>query len=144
MALMEVLPPRAVGETVKRLGMSARDAARIKAGHAAANAVLRRLAKRPLPKPSDAYHALDGLADETLLFLMARAKPDSVKRQVSAYLTIYQRTRPLLTGDDLKSLGLKPGPLYKRILGRLLDARLDGNVKSEADERELVKKFVRA
>jgi tRNA nucleotidyltransferase (CCA-adding enzyme) len=144
MALMEVLPPRAVSETVKRLGMSTRDAARIKAGHAAANAVLRRLAKRPPPKPSDTYHALDGLADETLLLLMARAKPDSVKRQVSAYLTTYQRTRPLLTGADLKALGFKPGPQFKRILSRLLDARLDGDVKSEADERELVKKFVRA
>ncbi len=143
MALMEVLPPRAVGETVKRLGMSARDAERIKAGHAAANAVLRRLATRPPPKPSDTYHTLDGLADETLLLLMAKSKPDSVKRQVSAHLTTYQSTKPSLTGADLISLGLKPGPLYKRILGRLLDARLDGDVKSEADERELVKKFVR-
>jgi tRNA nucleotidyltransferase (CCA-adding enzyme) len=74
---------------------------------------------------------------------MAKAKPDSVRRQVSAYLTTYQRTKPSLTGADLKSLGLKPGPLYKRILDRLLDARLDGDVKSEAGERELVRKLVR-
>ncbi|MBI5776289.1 MAG: CBS domain-containing protein [Nitrospirae bacterium] len=143
MALMEVLPPRAVGETMKRLGMSARDADRIKAGHAAANAVLRRLARRPPLQPSETYHALNGLADETLLLLMAKAKADSVKRQVSAYLTAYQRTKPSLTGADLKALGLKPGPLYKRLLGRLLDARLDGKVKTEADERVLMKKLVR-
>jgi len=144
MALMEVLPPRAVSETVKRLRMPARDAERIKAGHAATNAVLRRLAKRPPPKPSDTCHALDGLADETVLLLVAKAKSGSVKRQVSAYFTAYQRTKPSLTGADLRALGLKPGPLYKRILGRLLDARLDGDVNSEADERELVKKFIRA
>jgi tRNA nucleotidyltransferase (CCA-adding enzyme) len=143
MALMESLSPRAVGETVKRLGMSARDVERIKAGHAAANAMLRRLARRPPPKPSETYHALDGLADETLLLLMAKAKPDSVKRQVSAYLTTYQRTKPSLTGADLKALGLKPGPQFKKILGRLLDARLDGDVKNEAGERELVRKFAR-
>ncbi|HYM37148.1 MAG TPA: CBS domain-containing protein [Nitrospiraceae bacterium] len=143
MALMEVLPSRAVGETVKRLGMPARDAERIKAGHVVANAVLRRLARRSPPKPSETYHALSGLADETLLLLMAKARPDSVKRQVSVYLTAYQRTKPSLTGTDLKALGLKPGPQFKRILGRLLDARLDGDVKSEADERVLVKKLVR-
>jgi tRNA nucleotidyltransferase (CCA-adding enzyme) len=144
MALMEVLPPRAVGETVKRLGMSARDAERIKAGHAAANVTLRRLARRPPPKPSDVYRLLTGLADETLLLLMAKAKSDAVKRQVSAYLTTYQRTKPVLTGADLKALGLKPGPQFGKILDRLLEARLDGNVKSEAEERELVRKIARA
>jgi len=143
MALMEVLLPRAVGETVKRLGMPARDAERIRAGHAAANAMLRRLARRPPPRPSETYHALNGLADETLLLLMAKARPDSVKRQVSAYLTTYQRTRPLLTGADLKALGLKPGPQFKKILDRLLDARLDGEVKSEAGERELLRTLAR-
>jgi tRNA nucleotidyltransferase (CCA-adding enzyme) len=142
MALMEVLPPRAVGETVKRLGISARDAGRIKAGHAAANAVLRRLARRPPPRPSDTYHALEGLADETLLLLMAKARHDSVKRQVSAYLTIYQRTRPSLTGADLKSLGLKPGPLYKKVLNRLLDARLNGEVSTVEQERQLAQRLL--
>ena len=106
--------------------------------------MLRRLARRPAPKPSETHHALNGLADETLLLLMAKARPESVKRQVSAYLTTYQRTKPLLTGADLKALGLKPGPQFKKILGRLLDARLNGEVKSEAQERELAGKLARA
>ncbi len=144
MAMLEGLSPKAVQEIAKRLALPVRQVDKIRTAHAAANVTLRRLAKRPPPKPSDTYHALDGLADETLLFLMAKAKPDSVKRQVSAHLTAYQRTRPSLTGADLKSLGLKPGPLFRKILDRLLDARLDGDVKSEADEREVVKKFVRA
>lgn len=143
MAMMEVLPPRAVGETVKRLGLPARDADRIKDGHAAANAVLRRLARRPTPKPSETFRALNGLADETLLLLMAKAGPESVKRQVSAYLTTYQRVKPSLTGADLKAMGLKPGPQFKRILDRLLDARLDGEVTNEAGERELAKRLAR-
>jgi tRNA nucleotidyltransferase (CCA-adding enzyme) len=143
MALMEVLPPRAVGETVKRLGMPARDIQRIKAGHAAANARLRRLAKKPPPRPSETHRLLTGLADETLLLLMAKARSDAVKRQVSAFFTTYQRTRPLLTGADLKALGLTPGPQFKKILDRLLDARLDGDVKSEAEERELARKLAR-
>ncbi|MBI5775930.1 MAG: hypothetical protein HY444_00960 [Nitrospirae bacterium] len=75
---------------------------------------------------------------------MAKDKADSVKRQVSAYLTAYQRTKPSLNGSDLKALGLKPGPQFKKILDRLLDARLDGEVKTEADERVLMKKLARA
>ena len=38
-------------------------------------------------------------------------------------------------------MGLKPGPIYKKILAHLLDARLNGEVKSARDEREFVKKL---
>jgi len=144
MALMEILPPQAVGETIKRLGISASDAGRIKAGHATAMAILRRMTRRPPPKPSEVYRLLTGLADETLLLLMAKAKSDTVKRQVSAYFTTYQRTKSLLTGADLKALGLKPGPQFRKILDRLRDARLDGDVVNEADERRLLKKMAPA
>jgi tRNA nucleotidyltransferase (CCA-adding enzyme) len=37
-------------------------------------------------------------------------------------------------------MGLQPGPQYKAILGKLLDARIDGTIKTEADERALVEK----
>jgi len=144
MALMEVLPLRAVGVTLKRLTMPAREAEKIRAGQAAAKTVLRRLAKRPLSKPSETYRALTGLSDETLLLLMAKAKPKSVKRQVSAYLMIYRHVKPALTGADLKALGLEPGPIYKKIFDRLLDARLSGEVKTKVDERELVRRVARS
>ncbi len=41
---------------------------------------------------------------------------------------------PLLTGDDLKQHGLKPGPRFKTILDRLRDAQLEGRLgdKTEA------------
>jgi len=43
-------------------------------------------------------------------------------------------------------MGLQPGPQYKTILGKLLDASIDGMVTSEAEERalayKLLKKFV--
>ena len=36
---------------------------------------------------------------------------------------------------------MKPGPLYRTILARLTEARLDGEVKTDAEERELVKEL---
>ncbi|MBI4401688.1 MAG: CBS domain-containing protein [Nitrospirae bacterium] len=144
MALMEVLPGKAVGETLKRLTVPERYATKIRIGHVSSNGILRRLMKRPPPCPAETYRVLSGLSDETLLFLMAKTKSDSVKRQISAFLTTYQHVKPMLTGSDLKALGLKPGPLYKTILGRLLDARLNGVVKTESDERKLVKELTSA
>jgi len=59
-------------------------------------------------------------------------------------LTTQQHVKPSLNGTDLKALGLKPGPIYKKILDRLLEARLNGEAKTKADERELAKKLAKA
>ena len=50
------------------------------------------------------------------------------------YLEKWQNVKPFTSGNDLKRLGLKPGPRYKEILSRLRAAWLDGEVKSEEDE----------
>jgi poly(A) polymerase len=44
---------------------------------------------------------------------------------------------PLITGDDLKQLGIPPGPRYRELLETIRDLQLDGQVqtKSEAIER---------
>ena len=40
-------------------------------------------------------------------------------------------------------MGLKPGPLFNHLLNRLLEARLDGEVKTEVDERRLVSRLAK-
>ena len=36
---------------------------------------------------------------------------------------------PLVTGEDLIAVGLRPGPLFKTLLGSVRDAQLDGDVR---------------
>ena len=143
MGLLEVLPERAVTEVLKRFPFSEPETTRLNAARVGCHAVIRRLGKRPPLKPAETFRLLSGLSDETLLGLMAKSKGESVKRQVSAFFTTYQHVKPVLTGTDLKAMGLSPGPQFKKILDRLLDARLNGEVKSEAEERELVKRLLR-
>lgn len=40
---------------------------------------------------------------------------------------------PLITGDDLTAVGLKPGKLFKRILNETYDAQLEGRIASKDD-----------
>jgi len=138
MALMDVLSGKAVQDTLTRLAMPERQAEKIRGGRSASRALLRRLAQRPPLKSADTYHALRALSEEALLLLMAKTTSDAVTRKLSVYLTTDRYVKPSLTGEDLKTLGLKPGPLYRKILDRLLDARLNGTVKTEADERAFV------
>ncbi len=48
---------------------------------------------------------------------------------------------PLVTGDDLKALGLKPGPEYKRLLDAVREAQLDGTIKTREQALELVQRL---
>lgn len=142
MGLIEVLPERAVKDLLKRFPISEPEATRLKMARVSCHNVIRRLAsKRPL-SPADVYHLLSGLSDETLLILMAKSKGETVKRQVSAFLMSYQHVKPILTGTDLKAMGLKPGPQFKKLLDRLLTARLNGDVETEAEERQFLHQLV--
>jgi poly(A) polymerase len=50
---------------------------------------------------------------------------------------------PLLTGDDLKAMGLKPGPKFKQWLDTIRDLQLDGKLNDRGEAEEKVRKLVR-
>jgi tRNA nucleotidyltransferase (CCA-adding enzyme) len=143
MGLLEVLPERAVTDVLKRFPFSESEAATLRASRAAGHTVMRQLVKRPPLKPAEVYRLLSGLSDETLVGLMAKSKGESAKRQISAYFTTFRHVKPVLSGSDLKAMGIKPGPEFKRILVRLLDARLNGEVKTESEERALATRLAK-
>jgi tRNA nucleotidyltransferase (CCA-adding enzyme) len=89
-------------------------------------------------RPSDIYRALQPFKVEELLFMMARTQREEVRRMISHYFHKYRDMRTELKGRDLQVLGLEPGPLYRRILDELLDARLNGKLMSRQDEIDYV------
>jgi poly(A) polymerase len=48
---------------------------------------------------------------------------------------------PLVTGDDLTAAGLKPGPVFKRVLDAAYDAQLEDRVRTKAEALELALKL---
>jgi poly(A) polymerase len=50
---------------------------------------------------------------------------------------------PALTGDDLKEMGIPPGPVFKRLLDAVREAQLEGRVRTKADARKLVEELLR-
>ena len=49
---------------------------------------------------------------------------------------------PVLTGEDLIAFGLKPGPVFKRLLDAVREAQLEGRVTSKAQALALVKQLL--
>ena len=63
-----------------------------------------------------------------MLIAIALQGPRSVRRQIWEYLTRWVNVESPLNGNDLKALGYKPGPGFKRMLDDLLAAALDGDL----------------
>ncbi|HEY6872435.1 MAG TPA: A-adding tRNA nucleotidyltransferase [Geobacteraceae bacterium] len=87
---------------------------------------------------SDIYSWLKDLPVEILLYMMARTGSEEVKKAISLYFTQLQNVRTQITGDDLKEAGVPPGPLFRKILDAVLNARLNNLVQSREDELRLV------
>jgi poly(A) polymerase len=50
---------------------------------------------------------------------------------------------PLMTGDDLTAAGLKPGPVFKRVLDAVYDAQLEDRVRTKDEALQLALKLAR-
>ena len=76
---------------------------------------------------------------EVLLYMMAKANNKNIKKLISHYFTKLKDERVILKGRDLKKLGFPPGPVYKKIFDRMLEARLNGTIRSRKEELRFVK-----
>ena len=75
---------------------------------------------------------------EKLLYLMAKTRNEKTKRLISNYFTKLKGTKISMGGKDLVRIGLKPGPVFREIFGRLLEARLNDIAKTHDDEMQFV------
>lgn len=91
--------------------------------------------------PSETYHALFGYSADALATFAIATDDPRVCERVQAYRTRWQNLAPELTGEDLKRMGIPPGPQYREILTQLHNARLDGLVTTRAEEEALVGKL---
>ncbi|MCS7313164.1 MAG: CCA tRNA nucleotidyltransferase, partial [Acidobacteria bacterium] len=76
-----------------------------------------------------------------VLFLMA-ISDEPLRGYARRYLTEWRTLRPLLTGDDLRQMGLEPGPAFREILDRLWVAQVDGQVRDPTEARAWVTRYV--
>lgn len=100
----------------------------------------------PLGADALASSAIDQLLEEhsdAALAILAIATDDErVRERIELFRTQLRDVQTELTGDDLKKMGIPPGPAYKQILTRLRAARLDGEISTRAQEIEWVNQSV--
>lgn len=98
------------------------------------------LARRRAFSNSELFWLFEELSNESLLYLMAIARKNYIKRYISNYVTILRETKTEVTGGHLKEAGYRPGPVFKIMLNDLLSAKLDNVVQTEEEEMKYISK----
>lgn len=89
-------------------------------------------------KPSELDDLLRAYSGAAIIVIWVISESSLVREQLLRYYQELRHVQPQVDGHYLKSLGLKPGPIFGRILNAVRAARLDGEVETRAEEEALV------
>jgi tRNA nucleotidyltransferase (CCA-adding enzyme) len=127
-------------EMLGRFNLSPKQAIWISKGKEGAEQALTMLFRSGAPSRTKIYHLLAPLDTEFILYMMAKSRHEGPRKAISLYFTHLKHLKPELKGRDLVAMGYQPGPLIKEMLDRLLEARLNEKVKSQAEERDFIRR----
>lgn len=92
--------------------------------------------------PSEYVALFESYPERVLVALWLNLDPGKVRTAIEDFLSSWRYVRPTIDGDTLRSMGLKPGPLYTEILTALRDAWLDGRIGTREEEASLLKSML--
>lgn len=140
MGLLLPLKEEEIREAARTLDLGLDLCGRYLIGTEAARQILNRFKNPKKIAPSKIYQTLAPLPTESILLMMAATTSQLARKRFSYYLTELRKVKPHMTGSKIRELGFKPGPIYREILERLRDARLDGTVKTDGEEIALIRR----
>ena len=79
---------------------------------------------------------------EAALFLLDMLVEDvDLHERILRFLAEWRDMQTASDGETLKKMGIPPGPRFSEILKRLKDARLDGEIKNDQEEKDLLERL---
>ena len=109
------LPPEKASEVANRLRLPGS----LQEQLAAAGKLMQELDALPQLLPSQVAARLDAVPSPALYAIYLLLPASTAKDVLVAYIARWKHVQPITTGDDLRTLGIPPGPAYKEILTRL-------------------------
>jgi tRNA nucleotidyltransferase (CCA-adding enzyme) len=138
LSLLDPLPAEDAKKLARDLGVRARLREWVREAKDEGTGVVYRLLSTPQISRKMIYDTLSPLANEVILYLMARTKHPDIKRYISLYFTQLKNVKPQVKGEDLISLGYPSGPMFKEIFDAILERKFAGELRSKADETAFV------
>jgi len=93
--------------------------------------------------PSEIVRLLEPLDEVGWLAAWAAATEATARDQIARFAGTWRYVKPTLGGRDIQALtGIKPGPVYGELLGRLRTAWLNGEIATPDEEKALLLRLV--
>jgi len=105
--------------------------------------LLERQLNNPNLTPSRVVELLERFDDAALAVFAIATDSAQARAYVDKYRAEWRQVQAELDGNDLKALGLKPGPEFKEILTALRAQRLDGKITTRAQEEAFVQNWLK-
>ncbi len=135
-ALLEGLPYQKVEEFLESLSPPVAEKELIMKIFIKSRQVLGRIHKNL--KNSQILELLEGLPEEVVLYMAAKAKDGWKKGKILQFLKEWRFLKPSITGNDLKKLGIKPGPIYREILREVRNRVVDGELLNREEQVKFI------
>jgi len=93
-------------------------------------------------KNSEVMTLLENLPEEVILYMAAKTKDEWKREKIMEFLKRWRFIKPEVNGEDLKGLGLKPGPIFREVLHELKGRIVDGEVTDRESQMRFVRRFL--
>ncbi len=93
-------------------------------------------------KPGEITEYFDTLTPQILFVIYTTIEDENIKDLIHQYITHWIKVKPFTNGEDLRKMGIPPGPTYKSILSRLRKAWLDEEIRSIEHENILLDEVI--
>lgn len=142
MALVEDLNRKELNEVIAKFVFRKGDSKRLISSKIYSDRAVKRLCLKKEVKPSGMFRIFEELSYETIVFIVAKSGMNKyLVGRVTEFLERYNATKLRITGRDLKEMGLKPGPEFKKILRKVLFEKLDKGLRTKKEEIDFLRKF---
>ncbi len=71
-----------------------------------------------------------------------KSQTEEERRYLTLYLTHLRFIKPEISGDDIKRLGLPPGPAYRKILDKVHRHKINGKITDRESEMAFLHELV--
>ncbi|MEZ6852218.1 DHH family phosphoesterase [Halodesulfovibrio aestuarii] len=134
----------AVEEILERLHFSPKQHSDFMTLRETVNSVIHLIGQIRPDAYSQLYKLLVPIPLEGVLYMMARTKSETVKKQISHFLAYLRNITLDITGADLQLLGFPPGPAYGEVLQHTLFAKLDERIKTRQEQLDFAYHMLKA
>lgn len=95
-------------------------------------------------EPSNIYYFLKNISNELILIILLENQENTfIVHRIKKYLIHYSKEKILITGNDLKKIGMKPGPIYAKILKFVFYLQLNGIFEKKDEEIAFIEKMIK-